>query len=1362
MHRIGTEVGRWFAVCVLVMLGPAAAQAEDGIQFANLSVEDGLSQTSVQAIVQDRRGFMWLGTQEGLNRFDGRSFLQYFNDGGDRSLTHNWIWTLHQDPRGRIWIGTDGGGLNRFDPDTGRFHHFTHREDDPASIAGNVVRSVLTDDQGYLWVGSDGGGISRIDPQSDVVVRLPDLPAGQNLPNRRVRVLHQHRDGQIWVATDGGGIFRLEPESGSVEQLHLADGIAAIRVRSLATQGSRLWIGTYENGLIELDTRSGAVRRFRHRAADPASLSGNSVRALFVADDGTLWVGTDGQGLNRFVADRGTFVRYQHDPMDPTSLADDHVVEIYQDRGGVIWVGTYRGTSRWNPHIGTFRTVARHGDAPEQLSDNYVTSLAESDDGAIWVGTYGGGLNRWGSDRAGFEHFTHDPQDPGSLSDDRVFALEADADALWIGTRGGALNRLDLGTGKMRHFAHDPERPGSLSADGITSLLRDSRGTLWVGTFVAGLNRLVDAASGRFSHFRHDPGDPQSLCSDRVLALTEGADGGIWVGTFGGGLCHLDPASGRFTRYRHDPADPASLSSDRAWSVHEDAAGNLWVGTQDAGLNVWRAAARRSGRVAFERYGADHGLGGVAVYATESDAAGNVWFSTNRGLVRIDAVSGELRRFDVNRGLQSNEFNHGAHGRTRRGELMFGGIAGFNIFRPETIRVNRHPPQIALTEVIRLNTPLPYPAWSDGDLTFSHRDALISFQFAALDFTAPERNVFRHRLVGFDSEWIEDGDVRRATYTNLGAGDYVLEVTAANSDGVWAEQPLQVPFRVRPAPWASTWAIAGYAALALLALALLYRSQTRRIAIANQIQQTNQALRAEMSRREQQQRDLDSARERARHYLNVVEVMIVSLDHDGCIRLINPKGLRVLDYEESELLGRNFYDTLVPIEQRDAVRAEFAGVQDHAYTESPVITRTGEQRLIAWHVVALPEDTDNSGGLLVSGMDLTQERSLERQIHEAQRLEALGTLARGIAHDFNNILAAILGFAEMVRGRIAPDSEAQRYLDDLDLSVDRARGLIKSILVFGRQSRAEPVPTRLQNLVTEAQQLLTPTVPAGIEVAVHCDDTAPAVLADPNELHQLIMNLATNAVQAMGTRGGTLTMELTSRMVSIAEARARSGLGPGRYVALSVSDTGPGMDETTRARMFEPFFTTKEPGRGTGLGLAVVHGLVNRMGGDIRVDSAPGQGTRILVLLPACDTPAGGAADRLDTPDTAPGGQETLLLVDDEPMLLDLGAAMLEPLGYRVLAAANGPEALQTAERAGGIDLLVTDQNMPGMSGMALAREMRARFGALPVVLMSGAHDPDVRDPLITRRLEKPFRHRDLAQAVRSALDAGAREPRQS
>lgn len=1352
-------VGGWALVVLTILLG-RDANAAAGIQFTNLSVEDGLSQTSVQAVIQDRQGFIWIATHEGLNRFDGRDFLQYFHDDMDGStLAHNWVWALHEDRQGRIWVGTDGGGLDRLDPVTGVFTHFPHIAEDPATIGGSIVRDIVEDAGGYLWVGTDGGGLSRVDPHTDAVVRLEDLAAAATLSDKNVRVLHRDDDGSIWVGTDGGGVDRLDPVSGQVDALRF-DGQPLRRVRALATQGTTLWVGTYEGGLVRFDRQTGEVTRFVNDPGDPASLAGNSIWALLVDEDGTLWVGSESAGLHRFDSAAEEFVRYQHEANDPSSLTDDHVLELAQDRGGVIWIGTYRGISRWNPRIGSFTTVTRKGDDPGQLSDNYITSLVQTQDGAIWVGTYGGGLNRWNDERTGFEHYTHDPWDPASIADDRVFALEPDGDTLWIGTRGGSLGAMNLSTRVVRRYVHDPEDAASLSADGVTTILRDSRGTVWVGTFVAGLNRLDNAETGRFTRFRHRPGDETSLCSDSVLDLIEDASGAIWIGTFGGGLCRLDTTSGTFSRVRHDPTDRGSLSSNRAWSLHEDAAGNLWIATQDAGLNLWRAEDRRAGRATFARYGRDQRLGDQGVYAAVSDSQGNVWFSTNRGLAKLDPESGSILRYDVSRGLQSNEFNHNARGKTARGELMFGGIAGFNIFEPERIRSNEHPPQIAFTGISRLNEPVDLRLLAaDRRLEFTYRDQLVSFDYAALDFTSPSRNRYRHRLRGFDESWIDDGTIRRTTYTNLAPGAYTFEVTASNSDGLWAREPLRLPFTVLPAPWASWWAYLIYGVLTFAALALLVRSQARRIAVAAEIHRTNEALRSEMTRREAQQKALVKAKEQAQRYLDVVEVIILSLDEAGKIRLVNQKGLGTLGYRESQLIGQDFYDVLVPLAEREGLRQQFADIADHAYAESTVLARDGSERFIAWHVVALPADEDHPAGLLVSGMDQTQERSLERQVREAQKLEALGTLSRGIAHDFNNILSAILGFSEMMRRHITGRSQLAGYLDGLELSVERARGLISSILTFGRQSQQDAVPTLVQNLVAEVLHLLRPSVAPGTAVVAQCDERAPPVSADPTQLHQLVMNLATNALQAMGERGGTLTIAVSTRDVSREEARARSNLRPGRHVALEVEDTGPGMDAFTQTRMFEPFFTTKGPSGGTGLGLSVVHGLVTQMGGDIDVDSREGRGTRIVILLPACgEVAAPGPADAAEPSSdlAAPGEGERVMLVDDEPLLVALGTAILESLGYQVLGAGSGAEALELLQGDGPVDVIITDQNMPGMSGLELAAAVRGSHPGVPVILMSGAHDTGSNSSGVDAALAKPFKQRELARTIRLVLERRA------
>jgi PAS domain S-box-containing protein len=1340
----------------LLAWAPGLATASD-IRFTHLTSADGLSQASVQSILQDRHGFMWFGTQEGLNRYDGYEVVVFAHDPEDaQSLPNNWIWALHEDRAGSLWIGTDGGGLARLDAATGRFTRFVHRADDGTSLPADIVRDIVEDDDGNLWIGTDGGGLARLEPDKGRITRLADLEAGSALADDRVRALHRDASGHIWIGTDGGGVDRLDPATGRVVHLTYAGARRAdARVRSLVTYGNELWIGTYEGGVLRYDLEQGGVTRFTHDPANAASLSGDSVRELFVDERGDLWVGTDGAGINRFDARTGTFQRYRHITGDPDSLSGDNAVALWQDRGGVIWVGTYAGVSRWNPILGSFGTVRRWGEGPTDLSSDYVQSLAEAEDGSIWIGTYGGGLNRWNPGRTSFAHWHHDPNDSTSLSDDRVFALAAGQGGVWVGTRGDGVNFFDPATNRFTRYSADPARSDALSAPGVTSLLLDRRGRLWVGTYQGGLNRLDDAKVDRFVHFRADDG-ANGLCSDRVLALLEDASGTIWVGTFGGGICRFNAATGGFTSYRNDPADPNSLSSDRAWALHEDAAGDLWISTQDGGLNRWRAADRKAGRASFERYAAASGVAGGAIFAALSDAAGKVWFSTSRGLGRLDPGTGEVRMYDVTHGLQGNEFNHGAFAQTQRGELMFGGTAGFNVFDPLAIGVNERPPQVGFTRLSRLSRTLPLSVAEPGaqPLSFTYRDVLIGFEYAAFDYSAPQRNRYRHRLVGFDDGWSTASASRSATFTNLAPGNYRFEVIGSNNDGIWSEQPLALSFTVLPAPWATAWARVGYVALALLLIALIYRSQARRIAVAAQIHTVNEALRHEISERQSQQRALEIAKERAQTYLDVAEVIILSLDGSGQIRLVNQKAVRVLGLSEADLIGRNFYE-FVPEDVRTEVRERFAKVGEYAYSESPVLLADGTQRMIAWHTTTLPASGDGSGELLISGMDVTQVRSLERQVRDSQKMEALGTLARGIAHDFNNILSAILGFSELSRAEVAAGSRAARYLQRLEVSVQRARNLVQAILTFGRQVRQDPVPTRLQIVVREALQLLRATVPSSVEIRTNLAAAAAPVMADPSQLHQLVMNLATNACHAVrAIDDAIVTLTVANLEIDAESARSRPNLAPGSYVAFSVSDNGEGMEAATLARVFEPFFTTKGPGEGSGLGLSVVHGIVTQLGGEINVRSRPGEGTQVRVLLPACaEPPPQTDVQRARPP--LPHGSETILFVDDEPAITSIGRDMLERLGYRVVVAADGPHALSELDRRGGeVDLLITDLTMPVMLGYELARRVRVLHPDLPVVLMSGARNNGDDDAPFAGFLAKPFTLEELAAMVRTTLDS--------
>ncbi len=809
----------------------ARASLPRNVQFFSLATGDGLSQAAVNAVVQDQQGFMWFGTQEGLDRYDGYDFKSYHHDTIDAgSLSNDWVWTLLVDRSGRLWVGSDGGGLSRYLPDSDSFIHYRHNPDNPTSLANDRVRAIYEDRSGVLWIGTDGGGLSRLDPQTGRFKNYSyELESQASSGKNKVFSVRESRDGRLWVGTDGAGLVefdrlteRFVPYASSRED---APDLGRERVRTIYEDAQgRLWIGTYDAGVKLLDLADGSIRALQNSPSDPHSLSHNEVRSVFQDADGTIWVGTD-HGLNEWRPAIQGFVAYRHDPAVGGSLVNNRIMSIYQDRGDVLWIGTFGGVSRWNYLSDDFLHIVN------DLGNNLVTSVREASDANLWVGTYGGGLNRLNPLSGESHSYRHDPADPKSLSDNRVMSVfAASNEVVWVGTRAGGLNRLDVNTGHFTRYEHDPKKPASLSALGVTSIYAQDDSSLWVGTYGGGLNRL-DIASGQFQAWRHDPNDNTSISSDRVLSIVRSRTGTLWIATEDGGLNEFDPRTYKFTRYQHQSKSADSLSSDTAWEVLEGQDGSLWVATRDGGLNRWHPGDRKAGNPVFRHYGKAEGLVSNAIYGVLEDRSGMLWLSGNRGLTRFNPETEEVRHFDTENGLRSNEFNYGARTGTASGSLVFGGSSGLVIFDPLKIRTNYHQPQVAVTAISRMD-PVAYGHSETAAvpvLNLDYRDYAVSFEFTALDFSSSDKNQYRYLLEGFDKQWLNPGRFRRTTYTNLPAGDYVFKVKASNNEGIWSSDVAAIGITVQPPPWKSDMAYLSYALLAMALLGLTVRNQINRL-----------------------------------------------------------------------------------------------------------------------------------------------------------------------------------------------------------------------------------------------------------------------------------------------------------------------------------------------------------------------------------------------------------------------------------------------------------------------------------------------------------------------------------------------------
>ncbi|MEM9592810.1 MAG: two-component regulator propeller domain-containing protein [Acidobacteriota bacterium] len=816
--------------------GPAVADGlrPGGIRFSHLTVEDGLSLNTVNCILQDRLGFLWFGTQDGLNRYDGRHFVVYRHEPLDPgTLPNDWIDALWEDETG-LWVGTLDG-LARWDRDRDTFTRLDLGPGVPGNLGNDRVRALARDHDGNLWVGTDAEGLARLEISGEgeptFVRHRHDPGRPSSLSDDRVRALHVDRGGNLWIGT-AAGLDLLPRGSASFTHLHhdpenprslSAGPVSAIH----EDRRGRLWVGTFD-GLHRLDDLHRGFQVFGHAYADPDTPAADRVRAIVEDAAGRMWIGTEA-GLSLYDEREGRFFDYRHVPGDPHSLPGGSVIEVFQDRGGVLWVATFAGgLSKWNPDSWAF---GHHGPQPDGgLGHASVLALSKGPEGRLWIG--------------GGAPFV-DVLDRGTGRYRRVSrgleAVDARVSALLHDRRG----RLWAGTLKAGLLRYEPEADGFVpalgpSGDAVTSygvmgLFEDRSGNLWVGTFGDGALR-IDGVTGDVRRYRHDHvGDDGAPSHDQVTGFAQeptssgGASGALWMGNLGG-LDRFDPETDTFRHFHHDSQRPGSLSRAQVNVLHVDRAGSLWVGTQGGGLDELLGFDPDSGEPVFKSYSERDGLPSAVINGILSDDGGRLWLSTNGGLARLDPADGEVVAYRASHGLQSNEFNFRAFHRAEDGELFFGGINGFNAFYPEQVARRRPPPPVVLTSYHRLGQAAE-PVQTPGNLdriTLGHGDRALTVEFAALDFTAPAENHYAYRLEGADAGWIDLGPLHRLTFTGLEPGSYVLRVRAGNSDGVWNRSGLAVAIDVEPPPWLSRWAYGGYALVLGLVLAGFTRVLRRR------------------------------------------------------------------------------------------------------------------------------------------------------------------------------------------------------------------------------------------------------------------------------------------------------------------------------------------------------------------------------------------------------------------------------------------------------------------------------------------------------------------------------------------------------
>jgi ligand-binding sensor domain-containing protein/signal transduction histidine kinase len=769
------------------------------IRFTHLSTDQGLSESRVDHMLQDRQGFIWIGTLNGLNRYDGYRFKTYKPDPDNpNSLGGLRVFAVFEDRSGILWIGVDQE-LDRFDPVTETFARFRADPDNPDSPSG-YLEHMTQDRDGMLWLATRNG-LDRLDPASGRFAHYRNDPHDpHSLTSNDVRFVLEDRQGTLWIAA-GAGLDAFDRRTGRVLR-HYPNSQQPPLDRILEDRSGVLWLcATRGGGLASLDRETGVFTRYTWFEGWPGTPGLRGCAAIHEDNHGMLWLATKPDGLVRFDRARRLFARYPNNPADPTSLNNDDALSLLEDSEGGIWVGTNGGgVNRFPSAPSPFTVYRKEPGNPNSLDEKNVVSVFEDSQGILWIGTISQ-LNRLDRKTGRYTLYRHDPANSESIASGVVRATVEDrAGFLWFGTWGGGLNRFDRKTGRFKAYRHDPADGASLSHDYILSLLIDHEGSLWAGTD-DGLNRL-DARTGRFTHFRSKSASVESRW---YPVLAEGADGSIWMGTYTQGLQRLDVRTGEIAAYKYDPKARGSLSNNQVHALFVDHAGTLWVGSQN-GLDRFD---RNTGT--FTTFGERDGLPNNAVEGILEDSAGNLWLSTSSGLSKFDPLARTFKNYFSEDGLADDEFNDfSVYYKSASGEMFFGGVNGVTAFYPEKVVDSPFAPQVVLTDFRLSNDPVPVGGESPlkksisytDSLTLSHMQNIFALEFSALRFASPTRTRYRYRLEELETHWNEAAATNRVvTYTTLPAGEYRFRVQSKDNRGGWSEPGLILAIRVLPAWW---------------------------------------------------------------------------------------------------------------------------------------------------------------------------------------------------------------------------------------------------------------------------------------------------------------------------------------------------------------------------------------------------------------------------------------------------------------------------------------------------------------------------------------------------------------------------------
>jgi signal transduction histidine kinase/ligand-binding sensor domain-containing protein len=1140
------------------------SQTKDEV-FERITSKNGLPQSTINYIIQDKKGFIWFATYDGLNKYDGYTFKVYRNIVGDeKSLSSNGTAVLYEDRDGYIWVTNNvKTSLDKFDPVTESVTRYKHDPKDTTSISSNDIYHVMQDKSGNIWVCTQNA-LNLVVTEKRGDKTFTWFRRFYNAPNLAYTNIYEDRNGRLLLFADY--LCYMDRKSYKITRSIKLDDSYKHSVSE--DKSGNLWLGTHTTGIKKLayDQRT---QSYEYNILNKINVTPKNKNYVVIDDKEKIWIGTQTKGLFQYDIKEDRLVNFLNDKTDITSISDNNINCLFIDRSGILWIGTYgQGICKIDLYKKEFFHYKSIVGDKSSLSGNFITSIHSTKPGELWVSIdVAGGIDRFIFDHDKVQqviHYRNNPHDNNTIPSNSIFCLLQRKDGeVWEGSINGFISKII------------PEKPGNNNHPTIKTykfeqwtfiIYEDRRGTLWGGTWNGGLWRYDDKTD-KFIFYLNDPANPLSLCDNVIWAITEDNSGNIWIGGHSGGLSIL-PAKEKskltpeFVNFKNEVDKKNGLSDNTINVIFQDHMGTIWIGTS-GGLNKviikdnnFRDINSNS-KIEFFTYHIKDGLPSENIVGILEDNKDNLWISTSNGLSKFNIKKDSITNYYESDGLQSNEFGHNAYFKDQNGKMYFGGFNGINAFYPDSIKPNPFRPTVVFTDIKLFNKSVQIGEKINGDIIISksinnlseiilsHSNNVFTLEFAALHFTRPERNKYAFKLEGFDKNWNYVGNKREATYTNLEPGKYIFQVKASNYDGLWNEQSASIQIIILP-PWWKTWWVKILILLILVSSVYiafylriaLYRKKQKELSLLVK-QRTHDISQANDVLLERQTRIEEYAEELRAHTENLRDANELLLDKQ----------------KQIEIQAEQLKDTN----------------QQLKYTNEQ-LKYTNEQLAV---------------------LNSTKDRFFSI-----------------IAHDLRNPFHTVAGFAEILikdYKKLSPE-KIERFLNIIYSSSVGGNNLLENLLQWSRSQTGrityDPVKLKSFAISEDVLNLLAGDIQKkNIEVHQLIDQNI-FVMADENMLKTIYRNLISNAIKFSYEKG---TITLMSKIID-------------SQVELTVADTGTGIPDQNKHLLFRIDATVTTKGTadetGTGLGLILCKEFVERHGGKIWVESEEGKGSEFKFTLP--------------------------------------------------------------------------------------------------------------------------------------------------